>query len=163
MDRTSSSSRSRLVRLGLADKMRMLIIGPGRLVVSDSNCEAPVGAALRGRPLLRRSATGRTNQYYPTPNFLRAPLAGGQSECNANQRTVEPHDDRLSFPNRAAPCSDNFSPPALRHGQREIIVSRREYPGILLELCIAAHSLTDKPKQLAGGDQVIPVRVGLPL
>jgi amino acid adenylation domain-containing protein/non-ribosomal peptide synthase protein (TIGR01720 family) len=51
--------------------------GGQQLVVSGSNCEAPVGAALCGRPLLRRSATGSTDQYYPTRNFRRAPLAAG--------------------------------------------------------------------------------------
>ncbi|HWX41236.1 MAG TPA: amino acid adenylation domain-containing protein, partial [Blastocatellia bacterium] len=42
--------------------------GGQQLVVSGSNCEAPVGAALRGRPLLRRSATRRTDQCCPTRN-----------------------------------------------------------------------------------------------
>ena len=46
------------------------------LVVSGSNCEPHVGAALRGRPLLRGSATARTNEYHLTRNFRRGPLAG---------------------------------------------------------------------------------------
>jgi putative heme-binding domain-containing protein len=44
------------------------------LVLSGSNCDGPVGAALRGRPLVGRSAIAKGNSSPSFLNFRRAPL-----------------------------------------------------------------------------------------